>query len=133
LFAELGDALPDVLALLTDRAATDSDITHLMSALPPLARSARYGDVRGTDSAHRRAVARQLLARVCVGLAPAVRGLDDDAAAAFVKAIDRTHSAAGLLDEDARAWTDALVSLAGRDSVPVRIAGRVNRILADSG
>ncbi|WP_026119362.1 DUF5682 family protein [Nocardiopsis ganjiahuensis] len=133
LFAELGDALPDVLALLTDRAATDSDITHLMSALPPLARSARYGDVRGTDSAHLRAVARQLLARVCVGLAPAVRGLDDDAAAAFVKAIDRTHSAAGLLDEDARAWTDALESLAGRDSVPGRIAGRVNRILADSG
>lgn len=133
LFAELGDALPDVLSLLTDRAATDSDITHLMSALPPLARSARYGNVRGTDGAHLRAVARQLLARVCVGLAPAVRGLDDDAAARFVRAIDQTHGAATLLDGDAHGWTEALESLARRDQVPGRIAGRVNRILADAG
>lgn len=133
LFADLGEALPDVLALLTDRAATDSDITHLMAALPPLARSARYGDVRGTDGTHLRAVARQILARVCVGLAPAVRGLDDDAAARFVQAIDQTHSAAALLEEDARGWTEALESLAERDNVPGRIAGRVNRILVDAG
>ncbi|MFE9244876.1 DUF5682 family protein [Nocardiopsis sp. NPDC006938] len=134
LFAELGDALPDVLALLTDRAATDGDITHLMSALPPLARSARYGNVRGTDGAHLRAVAQQILARVCVGLPTAVRGLDDDAAARFVGAIDRTHGAAGLLDEGGHVWTEALEALARRDDqVPGRVAGRVNRILADAG
>lgn len=133
LFAELGDALPDVLSRLTDRAATDSDITHLMSALPPLARSTRYGDVRGTDSGHLRTVAQQILARVRAGLAPAVRGLDDDAAAEFVKAIDRTHNAATLLDDDLPAWLDSLADLAIGDSVPGRIAGRVNRILSDAG
>ncbi|MBR8745072.1 DUF5682 family protein [Nocardiopsis sp. MG754419] len=133
LLAELGEALPDVLALLTDRAATDSDITHLMSALPPLARSSRYGDVRGTDSRHLRSVAQQILARVRAGLVPAVRGLDDAAAAEFVTALDRTHNAATLLDDDLAAWLDSLADLAVRDSVPGRIAGRVNRILSDHG
>ncbi|WP_017602032.1 DUF5682 family protein, partial [Nocardiopsis lucentensis] len=133
LFAELGDALPEVLSLLTDRAATDSDVTHLMAALPPLARSARYGDVRGTDDTHLRAVAEQILRRVCVGLAPAVRGLDDDAAAEFVARIDATHTAATLLGgEGERAWTETLVALAVRDSLPGRIAGRVNRMLLDA-
>ena len=133
LFAELGEALPDVLSWLTDRAATDNDITHLMSALPPLARSARYGDVRGTDNGHLRVVAQQILARVRAGLVPAVRGLDDDAAARFVKAIDRTHNAATLLDDDLPAWLDGLADLAPRANVPGRIAGRVNRILSDAG
>ncbi|GAB3732435.1 DUF5682 family protein [Nocardiopsis nanhaiensis] len=133
LFAELAEALPDVLALLTDRAATDSDTTHLMSALPPLARAARYGDVRGTDTGHLGTVAQQLLARICAGLAPEVRGLDDDAAAAFVKAIDRTHNAANLLGTGLEGWTEALESLAVKEYVPGRIAGRVNRMLADSG
>ncbi|XKK36883.1 DUF5682 family protein [Nocardiopsis sp. ARC36] len=134
LFAELGEALPRVLALLTDRAATDSDVTHLMGALPPLARSARYGDVRGTESGHLRTVAEQILRRVCVGLAPAVHGLDDDAAERFVGRIDETHTAATLLGgEGAAAWTAALVALARRDTLPGRIAGRVNRMLSDAG
>ncbi|WP_047870469.1 DUF5682 family protein [Nocardiopsis sp. RV163] len=134
LFADLGGALPRVLSLLTDRAATDSDVTHLMEALPPLARSARYGDVRGTDSAYLSTVAEQILRRVCVGLAPAVHGLDDDAAERFVRHIDATQGAATLLGgEGARAWTAALAALAVRDTLPGRVAGRVNRILSDSG
>ncbi|MBB6121808.1 DUF5682 family protein [Nocardiopsis algeriensis] len=134
LMADLGEALPRILALITDRAATDSDVTHLMEALLPLARSARYGDVRGTDSGHLRTVAEQILRRVCVGLAPATHGLDDDAAAAFVRHIDRTNTAATLLGGDALAeWESALRALALRDTLPGRIAGRVNRMLSDAG
>jgi hypothetical protein len=134
LLADLGDALPHVLSLLTDRAATDSDVTHLMAALPPLARSARYGDVRGTDGDHLRTVAEQILRRVCVGLGPAVHGLDDDAAAEFVKRVDHTHDAAALLGGDAaEEWTATLVALARRDTLPGRIAGRLNRMLSDGG
>ena len=36
-------------AALDDRAALDADVAHLMAALPALARTLRYGDVRGTD------------------------------------------------------------------------------------
>ncbi|MYR33151.1 hypothetical protein GTW20_12975 [Nocardiopsis alba] len=133
LFADLGEALPEVLARLTDRAATDADITHLMSALPPLARSTRYGDVRGTDGGHLRSVAREILTRVRIGLVGAVRGLDDDAAGRFVQAIDETNGAATLLGDDLAEWLDTLADLAVRENVPGRIAGRVNRILTDAG
>ncbi|MGQ4270346.1 DUF5682 family protein [Nocardiopsis changdeensis] len=134
LLADLADALPGVLALLTDRAATDGDVTHLMGALPPLARSARYGDVRGTDAAHLRTVAEQILRRVCVGLPPAVHGLDDEAAARFVTRIDHTHSAATLLGGEALAeWEATLASLARRETLPGRISGRLNRMLSDAG
>ncbi|WP_028648668.1 DUF5682 family protein [Nocardiopsis sp. CNT312] len=133
LHADLGRALPPVLSLLTDRAATDGDVTHLMEALPPLARSARYGDVRGTDGTRLRTVAEQILRRVCVGLAPAVHGLDDEAAARFVERIDAVHTAAHLLGgEGERAWTETLASLALREGLPGRISGRVNRMLLDA-
>ena len=52
-----------------------------MAALPALARSARYGDVRGTDTAGLGAVAARMLSRIFVGLARTVHGLDPDAAA----------------------------------------------------
>ena len=44
LLADLGDALPGVLAAVRERAALDTDVTHLMAALPALVRAARYGD-----------------------------------------------------------------------------------------
>ena len=49
LLADLPDALPPVLAALDERMALDTDVAHLMDALPALARTLRYGDVRGTD------------------------------------------------------------------------------------
>ena len=134
LLAALDDALPEVLALLTDRAATDSDITQLMKALPPLVRSGRYGDVRDTDATHLRTVAEQILRRVCVGLGPVAHGLDDEAAARFTTLVDHTHHAVSLLGgESAKAWNRTLHELAPRESLPGRISGRLNRILTDSG
>ncbi|WP_017607439.1 DUF5682 family protein [Nocardiopsis xinjiangensis] len=134
LLAELDSALPTVLARLTDRAATDGDVTGLMAALPPLARAGRYGDVRRTEGAHLRSVAEGLLRRVCAGLPPALHGLDDDAAARIATLIDHTHHAVTLLDEEPlRTWTTTLATLAGDDRLPGRVAGRLDRILSDAG
>ena len=41
LLADLGDALPAVLAAVRDRAALEGDVTHLMAALPALVRAAQ--------------------------------------------------------------------------------------------
>ncbi|MFC4563930.1 DUF5682 family protein [Nocardiopsis mangrovi] len=132
--AGLDDAVDDVLARLAVRAAEDDDIEHLMDAVPPLARSARYGDVRRTGSAALGRVAGQLMARVCAGLGPALSGLGDDAAAHVVSGIDGVHGAAVLLGGAAEAdWLDALGSVAVRDDVPGRVCGRAHRILYDSG
>jgi Family of unknown function (DUF5682) len=135
LLADLPDALPEVMAAVSDRAALDSDVTHLMAALPALVRAIRYGDVRGTDAGALRTAVNAIAVRVCVGLAPAVGGLDDDAARELLGHIDEVHAALGLLgDPDhRRRLHDALAGIAGRDDLHGLIDGRVTRLLLDAG
>jgi hypothetical protein len=133
LLADLGAALPGVLAALRARAALDADVTHLMAALPALLRAARYGDVRGTDPARLTTVGTDLLTRICTGLPGAVTALDDAAERDMRDRIDAVHSATALLAEpDSRVrWLDTLARLA--DRAPALIAGRVHRLLLEAG
>ena len=147
LLANLGDALPAVLAAVRDRAALEGDVTHLMAALPALARAARYGDVRGTDPARLGEVAVEMIIRICAGLPVAVASLDETAAHAMRERIDAVNSATGLL-VSARGgqggssplagtaasrdrWLDTLERLALR--CPPLISGRLTRLLLDAG
>jgi hypothetical protein len=133
LLADLGDALPAVLAAVRDRAALDTDVTHLMAALPALVRAARYGDVRGTDPARLAEVAVELITRICAGLPAAVASLDETAERAMRDRIDAVHSATGLLADDPSRdrWLDALGRSAQR--CPPMISGRLTRLLLDAG
>ncbi|MDQ1008881.1 hypothetical protein QFZ82_003366 [Streptomyces sp. V4I23] len=136
LLAELPDALPVVMTALADRAALDADVSHLAQALPALARSLRYGDVRATDTAALAEVAAGLAERICVGLPPACGGLDADAAAEMRGHLDGVHSAIGLLPDSAEMagrWQAVLRKLAVRESVPGVIRGRAARLLLDDG
>ncbi|MFK4691704.1 DUF5682 family protein [Streptomyces pristinaespiralis] len=136
LLAELPDALPVVMKALADRAALDADVSHLAQALPALARSLRYGDVRATDTAALGEVAAGLAERICVGLPPACAGLDADGAEEMRGHLDGVHAAVGLLpDADGikERWRSVLRKLAGRDSVPGVIRGRAARLLLDEG
>ncbi|MEU7785758.1 DUF5682 family protein [Amycolatopsis sp. NPDC049159] len=134
LLADLPEALPEALAALDARAAADADVARLMSALPALARATRYGNVRGTDTAALRAVADRMLDRICAGLPPATHGIDDDAAARLAALVDGVHDATSLLGDDAKErWLAALARLAERPSLPPLLAGRLTRILHDSG
>ncbi|HEU5471426.1 MAG TPA: DUF5682 family protein [Actinophytocola sp.] len=133
LLAGLLDALPEALSALDTRSARDADVASLMAALPALARAARYGDVRGTDTASLRAVAERMLARIRSGLPPAVRGLDDDAAAEMCQLIDDVHEVSTLLGQDAsERWLAALSGLVARDDLAPLLSGRVTRILGDA-
>jgi hypothetical protein len=133
LLADLGDALPAVLAAVRDRAALDTDVTHLMAALPALVRAARYGDVRGTDPARLGEVATEMITRICAGLPAAVTSLDETAEQAIRERIDAVHSATGLLADTAsrERWLDTLGRLAPR--CPPVISGRLTRLLLDAG
>jgi Family of unknown function (DUF5682) len=102
LLADLPEATPAVLRALDTRAALDTDVAHLMGAVPPLARTLRYGDVRGTDVSALRTVTDGLLVRICVGLPGAVASLSDEAAAALRAHIDGVHSALALLTSEPR-------------------------------
>ncbi|WP_239144293.1 DUF5682 family protein [Streptomyces sp. SID14515] len=140
LLAELPDALPVVMKALADRAALDADVGHLSDALPALARSLRYGDVRATDTAALAEVAAGLAERICVGLPPACTGLDADGAEALRRQVEAVHGAIGLLlagtapAEGLRErWDAVLHKLAGRDAVAGIIRGRATRLLLDEG
>jgi Family of unknown function (DUF5682) len=155
LLADLGDALPEALAAVRDRAALEGDVTHLMAALPALVRAARYGDVRGTDRGRLGEVAVELITRICAGLPAAVTSLDETAERAVRDRIDAVHSAIGLLaDVGSRTrWLDTLAVLVsgGRPPqtppfggtrppeppwvaprCPPLISGRLTRLLLDA-
>ncbi|RZQ61332.1 DUF5682 family protein [Amycolatopsis suaedae] len=133
LLADLADALTDVLRVLDERAAADADVAHLMAALPALARATRYGDVRGTDLAALRVVAERMLARVCAGLPPAVRGIDDEAAERMSTLVDGVQDATTLLDTDARErWLATLGELVDAPRLPALLGGRLARLLLDA-
>jgi hypothetical protein len=142
LLAGLSDALSVVMRALADRAALDADVGHLAEALPALARSLRYGDVRSTDTVALGEVAAGLAERICVGLPPACVGLDADGASGMRRHIDGVHTAVGLLrdsrergnDRDLQGrWGAVLHKLAQRDTVPGVIRGRAARLLLDDG
>ncbi|HJY99123.1 MAG TPA: DUF5682 family protein, partial [Streptosporangiaceae bacterium] len=132
LLADLGDALPETLAAVRDRAALEGDVTHLMAALPALVRAARYGDVRGTDPGRLGEVAVELITRICAGLPAAVTSLDETAERAMRDRIDAVHSAIGLLaDSGSRTrWMETLARLAPR--CPPLVSGRLTRLLLDA-
>jgi uncharacterized protein DUF5682 len=149
LLADLGDALAEVLAAVRDRAALDTDVTHLMAALPALVRAARYGDVRGTDPARLGDVAVEMITRICAGLPAAVTSLDETAERAMRERIDAVHAATGLLADgpSREQWLETLAVLARGDEtlIPPRppraviaagcppvIAGRLTRLLLDA-
>jgi hypothetical protein len=113
LLADLPAARPAVLRALDARAAEDADVTHLMAAIPALARTVRYGDVRRSDVAAVAAVVRGLLARVYAALPPAASALSDEAAADLRGHVDAVHSAVALLGDEAERtrWLDTRAAL----------------------
>ncbi|MFG3495325.1 DUF5682 family protein [Streptomyces sp. NPDC047928] len=136
LLADLPEALPVVMKALADRAALDADVGHLAEALPALARSLRYGDVRATDTAALADVATGLALRVFVGLPPACAGLDADGAAAMRRHLDGVHTALRLLpdhEELTGRWGAVLDRLTARDGIPGVLRGRSARLLLDDG
>ncbi|MFF4244086.1 DUF5682 family protein [Streptomyces sp. NPDC001822] len=155
LLAGLPAALTVVMRALSDRAALDADVGHLADALPALARSLRYGDVRSTGTTALAAVAAGIAERVCVGLPPACTGLAPESAAKAHDRLDAVHGAIGLLTDvsptdglkggptdglkDGPAdglkdrWTVTLRRLSSRDAVAGRVRGRAARLLLDEG
>jgi uncharacterized protein DUF5682 len=134
LLAAIPDALAQVLRALDARVALDADVAHLMESLPPLARSTRYGDVRGTDVGALAAVVSGLVRRICVGLPAALAGLDDAAATAMRSRIDATHAALSLLEDagELRAiWLETIEAISDRHDLHGLIAGRLCRLLRD--
>jgi hypothetical protein len=135
LLADLPDGLRSVVTRLEERTAKQHDVLALLGAVEPLARTVRYGDVRGVDVGGVATVLRALVVRACVGLPAACVGLDDDAAAAMRSGIEGAQRGVALLDQEEirTRWEASLVAVAARDRVHGSVAGRVDRLLLDAG
>jgi hypothetical protein len=115
--------------------ARDTDVADLMDAIGPLARAARYGDVRATDASAVHAVLDGLVVRVLVGLVPACRSLDADAAAAMADRLTATNAALALIEHPARPteWPRTLESVTVSGAAHGLVQGRAARLLHDGG
>jgi hypothetical protein len=126
--------VPDVLRLVDERSAVSADVARLMEAVPPLARTIRYGDVRATDAQAVQTVIAGIVSRVVAGLVSACVGIDDDESAAMAVLVRDTQSALSLLgdDEHLAAMHQALTEVSERERVHGLLQGVATRVLADA-
>jgi hypothetical protein len=134
ILADLPGAVERLLARIQSISAVSTDLGHLMTALPPLARVLRYGNVRKTDAALVEPAVAGLLARISVGILPACASLDEDAAELMRRQIDGVDAALATIDRPdwAAVWRDALKKVADAE-IHGLVAGRACRLLLDAG
>ncbi|NUR81332.1 MAG: hypothetical protein HOQ21_12920 [Dermatophilaceae bacterium] len=135
LLADLPDGLRAVVAALADRTARQHDMQALLETVEPLARTCRYGDVRGVDVADVTHVLQTVVVRASVGLRAACASLDVDSAARMRTAIEAAHRGIALVDRDdlRDPWHEALVTVGRDEVIHGAVSGRVNRVLLDGG
>jgi hypothetical protein len=132
--ADLGPAIPALVARLESIGASTRDVTHLLAALPPLVQVLRYGNVRRTDTAQVAQVVQQLVPRLCIGLPAACTGLDYAAAQPLLGRIEASHQAIRLLQNSAHAadWYAALAAVQRNAASNGLLAGAATRFLFDA-
>jgi len=132
--ASLESAVDPLLVQIQAMAAVGADVRHLMDALLPMARVARYGDVRGTEAPHVLPIFLGMFERALVGIATACSALDDDAATRMVASMGSVNEALQILNRDDlhsewRACLDRLM----RKGVHALVCGWCCRLLLDAG
>ncbi len=130
----LDAAIAPITAVLQTRAAVAADVRQLLDAILPLARLARYGDVRGTQAEQVEPLLRGLFERACVGLRPACAALDEAAAERMLTGMSGVTQAVDLLQQDEliREWFAALRSLLD-SSAHALVRGWCCRTLLEKG
>ena len=108
--ADLEDAAAQLTARLQALAITEGDIIKLMRAVGPLANILRYGTARKMPVEALSGLVTSMAAEINAGLAPACRGLNEEAAKAMFDAMQSFDVAVTLLEEPhhQQAWLSSL-------------------------
>jgi hypothetical protein len=116
-------------------AATSSDVSHLLEALPPLCNIARYGDVRGNDADDVTHIIDGLLTRASIALPSSAANLAEDAARALAGHIEASWRALSLIESATWQTTmsAALRQVLERESSAALVSGKCCRLLLDAG
>lgn len=134
LLADLSTAAEALLARISTEAAQSNDVLRLCQAVPALARLARYGNVRQTDSTAVIRILEGFSSRIHAGLVVAISGIDDDAADVWSRALRAYHAALGLTEStQIEEWQNLLRKLLDAPTTHPLLAGIAARLLLDSG
>ncbi|HEY1121720.1 MAG TPA: DUF5682 family protein [Haloferula sp.] len=134
LLGSLPQAVEVLLRRLDAAAATTHDLAELLETVPPLARIARYGDVRATDAEAVMRLLQGFAARIHAGLSIAASGIDDDAATTLSGHVQSYRGALAMLEQAALAdeFHATLGRLKESESVHPKLRGLAVRILRDA-
>ena len=132
--AGLPEIVPYLMKQLRKRAAETTDVSALLSALPALVRTSRYGDSRKTDTTALLLVIDELLPRLTAGLPAATKNLDAERGEELVRLLSAAHYHLAQLDNEAlqSIWLDGLERTAAANSYP-GVEGHCIRLLHDRG
>jgi hypothetical protein len=132
--ADLGDAAVKLTARLQALAVSEGDILKLMRAVGPLANVLRYGTARKMPVEALTGLVTSMAAEVSAGIAPACRGLNDEAAQAMFAAMQSFDVAVTLLEEahHREAWLAALAQVSRDTLASPFLRGYASRRLYDS-
>jgi hypothetical protein len=134
ILAKLPGLVEQLLLLIRERSVDTSDLSSLISAVPPLARVARYGDVRGTKVSMVDPVILMLFERALAALPHGCLSLSREAAEAVRDSFADLHLSLDLLDrpELLSEWQDALAVLAEKPPAHPLLRGYACRLLLSS-
>jgi hypothetical protein len=135
LLCDLPAALDAVLPLLDRVAAATSDASSLLAAVPPLARTRRYSDVRQTDSEQIEHVLTSLVERACAWMPASCTSLDLESSQQHARIIADADGAIRLVCKPdlVAEWVGALQTVCAD---PVRhsalVSGKAAKLLLDA-
>ncbi|MEO6994611.1 MAG: DUF5682 family protein [Lacunisphaera sp.] len=134
LLSDLPMAATALLQRISAEAAQGDDVFRLAKAVPAMARLARYGNVRQTDSTEVVHILDGFCARVHVGLPGAAAGIDDEAATGWHRVLGDYHAALNLLESTWLGdWRVVLGKLLSSGSTHALLAGACARLLFEGG
>ena len=132
LAARLPQAVERGVEMIERRAAQTSDCIELLSGLPSLAQTLRYGEARQIDADQLNALFTRILIEGALALPYAARGLDEPAAAAMRRVMRNADGAIALIEAEGEvreAWREALRALTEGTRVAAPVAGAAARLL----
>jgi Family of unknown function (DUF5682) len=135
LTADLPQAAQTGIALLETLAARTDDAAALLSALPALVDTLRYGTARDLDRASVATLTERIAVQAAIALPYAGRNLDAGSAAALTEAVSAAHRAIVLAEFPApvrEAWLHALAALSAAQQTNRQLAGCATRLLYEA-
>lgn len=133
--ADLKECIGVMCRRIDSMAASGADTTELMSIIPPLAETVRYGSVRNLDFTEVRSIILSAVRRIEAGGSQSCCGIDEESAENITECISSTDLALKMLNdkEILTGWSEFIHDLSYIKSVHPMITGFVFRLLYDKG